>query len=99
MSPKSNPISARLADVPADKAFWCCDNHVLRNLDELAAALQGMSDQTYGYHVNGEKNDFTKWVRDVIGDATLAKNLDKTADRASAAHAVTARLARLRAKK
>lgn len=97
MAVNKSPAGARLADVPADKVFWLYDGRVLKNLDELAAALEDMSEETYNHHVTGEKNDFCNWVRDVIGDTTLASNLQKAASRNAGAQAVKARLARLRA--
>ncbi len=68
---------AWLEDVHKDKVFWCHDNRVMKNLDELVAALRKMSDDTFRYHVTKDKNDFSKWVRDVIGDSTLAEDLQK----------------------
>ena len=67
-------------------------------VDELDTTLQTMPGGTFSYHVNSDKNDFANWVRDVIGDVTLARNLRKAADRPSAAHAVGARLSQLRAR-
>jgi len=87
-----------LRDVPQDKVFWCHDGRVLKNLDELAAALQEMSEETYHNHVTAGKNDFSAWVWDVIGDRTLASELQRAVMRNSAAEVVKARLARLRAK-
>ncbi len=87
----------QLGDVPQDKVFWCRDGRVLKNLNELAAALQEMSDETHHHHVTGEKNDFSNWVWDVIGDVTLAADLQRVFNRDAAAEAVKTRLAQLRA--
>jgi glycosidase len=87
-----------LQDVAQDKLFWCHDGRLLKNLDELAAALQEMSDETYQHHVTGEKNDFSNWVWDVIGDATLAVELQRAISHNTAAEVVKTRLAQLRAK-
>ena len=86
-----------LGDATDDKLFWCHDGRVLRNLDELAAALNEMAEETYLYHANIEKNDFSNWVRDVIGDATLAGQLTKAATQKAAARKVDMRLGTLRA--
>ena len=66
---------ARLGDVPEEKRFWCHDGRHLKNLEELEAALEQMTEETYRYHSNETKTDFSNWVRDVIGDEKLAKDL------------------------
>lgn len=64
-----------LSNVPLDKVFWVCDGRILKNINELAEAIKTMSDDTFAYHCNPEKNDFTNWIRDVVGDAGLANEL------------------------
>ncbi len=64
-----------LANAPDDKVFWVRDGKVIRNLNELANALATMSEETFTYHCNAAKCDFTNWVRDVIGDLKLADDL------------------------
>lgn len=61
-----------LDDVDGDKRFFVCDGSIIKNLKELGVVLKNMSDETFGYHVNEEKNDFSNWVKDVIGDEELA---------------------------
>src|SRR4030067_2050059 len=68
----------RIADVPDDKRFWCSDGRTVKNLQELVTALEQMSDETYRYHANDMKTDFANWVRDVIGDDKLARDLLKS---------------------
>lgn len=82
---KMDPEEAKriLADVAEEKVFWCHDGSVFKNLIELKNALGKMSDETFSYHVNDEKNDFSNWIRDVIGDGKLAKDLLKFKDRTS----------------
>lgn len=82
----------RLANVPQDKRFWVNDGKVLSNLEEMEKALWDMSDDAYFYHCNEFKCDFTNWVRDVIGDVTLAKDLSKTPNRLQAAKIVQKRV-------
>ena len=91
--------SLLLRDVPQDKVFWCNDGRVVKNLSELVVALQQMSDETYSHHVTGDKNDFSNWVRDVIGDVNLARDMQKAVGHNSAAKTVETRLARLGAEK
>lgn len=81
-----------LKNVSQDKVFWCRDGRVIKNLEELAAAMREMAEETFHYHATGNKNDFSNWVRDVIGDVTLAKQLEKTTINTTAARRVEARL-------
>ena len=83
---------AWLVDVPEDKAFWCHDGRVVKNLAELAQAFREMSDDTFEYHLNSEKNDFSKWVGEVVGDMTLAGQLARVASRATATRRVNMRV-------
>ncbi len=85
-----------LGDVPADKPFWCQDGRTLKNLQELEVALKEMSDETFRYHLNEAKNDFSNWVRDVIGDDKLAGDLWNSFTRTQAARSVADRITYLR---
>ena len=69
-----------LANVAQDKVFWRHDGVVVKNLDELAAALREMSEETFRYHAAGGKNDFSNWVRDVIGDGTVGQPIAESHD-------------------
>ncbi len=87
-----------LANVAQDKVFWRHDGGVVKNLDELAAALREMSEETFRYHATGDKNDFSNWIRDVIGDGTLASQLHKAMTQGTAARKVETRLGWLKAR-
>ena len=87
-----------LDDVPADKVFWCHDGKIIRNMTELALALQEMSIECYMYHANDVKNDFSTWVQEVIGDITLARQLSKASQKDAATRNVDSRLKTLRRK-
>jgi len=80
-----------LSDVAADKVFRCHDGRVMKNLDELSVALREMSDDTFRYHVTADKNDFSKWVEDVIGDHELSAVLKNSSTRSQAGKVVAAR--------
>ncbi len=66
-----------LEDVPYQKAFKLHLNTSLGNLRELAEALDVMSEQTFSHHVTKERNDFAEWISDAVGDAKLAKDVQK----------------------
>lgn len=84
-----------LADVPDDVVFRVHDNGVLKNLRELSEALKTMHDEIFSYHSNAEKKDFSNWVRDIIGDTKLARDLERARTRLQAARAVERRIAEL----
>ncbi|MBI4295547.1 MAG: hypothetical protein HY667_00370 [Chloroflexi bacterium] len=86
-----------LPNAPAEKVFWCNDGQILSNLKDMESALNNMSDDTFGYHANDQKNDFANWVRDVFGDQKLSNDLVKARSRAQAAKAVSQRIASLSA--
>jgi hypothetical protein len=88
-----------LANVPEEYVFWCNNGHILHNMGELASELKSMSDETYAYHVNVEKNDFVNWVKDIIKDDSLVLSLQRARSREQAARIVADRVNFLRRKR
>jgi hypothetical protein len=82
----------RLAKVPAEYVFYCCDGAVYRDIAELAAGLANMTDDAFAYHSNLVKQDFSNWVRDIIEDIELADDLAMAANRIQAADCVADRI-------
>ena len=64
-----------LAKVPFQISFWLCTNQNLRSLADLSAALQRADHEVFRYHVNRDKNDFEVWIREVIKDKDLAREI------------------------
>jgi hypothetical protein len=85
----------RLGDAPDDKRFWANDGRTIKNLKELGMSLSEMNAGTYQYHREGGRNDFSKWVRDVVGDAQLADELAKADSSEQASRAVAQRISLL----
>ena len=88
----------RLGNVPEEKRFWCHDGRYLKNLEELQVVLEQMTEETFSYHSNETKSDFSNWVSDVIGDDKLSRDLRKSTTRAQAAKCVADRVKWLKAK-
>ena len=44
------------------------------SLEEFVSALQYVCSEAIAFHF--ERGDFQKWIRDIIGDAELAKSID-----------------------
>ena len=64
-----------LADVPDNLVFYCRDGKVFKNLKDLRDGLANINNDVFLHHVNISKNDFARWVLDVIKDNTLASKL------------------------
>ena len=87
-----------LCDAAPEQCFWVNNGPILKNMEELANALPDMAEDTFRHHVNNEKNDFSSWVRDIIGDAKLANDLLSSKNRDSALKKVRGRVNSLRKK-
>ena len=81
-----------LADVSQEHVFRCCDGKVLKSLRELMAALDSMTDETYACHCSQNKNDFSAWVMDGVGDEKLAEDLAGAHNKRKAADTVADRI-------
>ena len=80
---------------PLWRAFWFHMHLMARNIEEFAAGLDTISDEVFAYHVSGQKNDFSRWIQEVIGDASLARALGTVRTKEEAASIVQERLAEL----
>ena len=74
---KSSEARRALSRVPEGVSFWLCTNQKLSSLKELAVALRGINDDVFRYHVNRDKNDFENWIRDIIQDKELAREISR----------------------
>ena len=85
-----------LSDAAPEQCFWVNNGPILKNLDELANAMPDLSNDTFYHHVNSDKNDFSNWIRDVIGDQALANDLLSSKDKYSALRKIRNRMNSLR---
>jgi hypothetical protein len=88
---KKEQAAKYLARVPEEFVFWSHDGGIFRDLKDLKDALMTMSEENFFYHANTEKNDFCCWIRDVMGDDELAKNLEKASGKEQAGGIVAER--------
>jgi len=72
--------------------FWVSSGMIIKDLKDLEGALNKMTDATYAYHAGGNKNDFAKWVGEVLSSKNLAAELFKCRNRKEALAAVSAHL-------
>jgi hypothetical protein len=73
-----------LEKVPEAMVFWCHDGQVFHDIDDLMVGFDMMTDETFLYHSNEDKNDFSCWIVDVIGDGELGKEIKKAKTRKQA---------------
>ncbi|MBW2999770.1 hypothetical protein KY339_03785 [Candidatus Woesearchaeota archaeon] len=64
-------------NVPAGSAFFVNDGSKINSMHQLAMALEKMNEETFNFHSNEQKNDFSSWVNDVMGEKKLADRLLK----------------------
>ncbi|MBW3023023.1 hypothetical protein KY308_02885 [Candidatus Woesearchaeota archaeon] len=81
-----------LRNVPLENAFVVFNGPRLNNLYELEAALRNMNEASFNHHVGSGKNDFSSWVRDVVGDSELAVKLFSANKRSKMASLVKSRI-------
>jgi len=63
--------------------FYLKDGQVIKDLEDLLFALETMSDDVFSHHVNAERNDFANWIKDVIKNKDLAREIVWLKDKAS----------------
>lgn len=83
----------QLVNATEENVFWCNDGQIFKNVKELCDGLSHMSDETFAYHSNTEKRDFSNWLRDVIKDDKLAIALSTAVTRQEAVRIVSNRIA------
>ena len=87
-----------MADVPEEYVFRCHDGRTLRDMQEFGEAFTQMTDDTFAFHANTDKNDFNNWLKDIIQDEKLARELERSTNRTRAAKNVADRVSFLKEK-
>ena len=83
-----------LGEAPEEHHFIVADGKKLKNIIELADALETMSEEIFRHHANEFRNDFATWVKDVFYDHSLADDISKAKNRLEAQIAILRRLVR-----
>jgi hypothetical protein len=81
-----------LSNVPEHRVFRCCDGRLIRNIRDLGKTLAHMPEDSFRYHANQDKNDFSRWVKETVGDEKLAGNLNRASDRKQALRELSDRI-------
>lgn len=74
------------------RRFWVKDGKILSDVRDLKNALQEMAETTFSYHANKAKNDFAKWVDEVLQNKKLAIELKKAKNKLDALKKVVSEL-------
>ena len=67
----------QIMEIPHEKKFFLCNGDVISTVPELMERLKNMDPAHFNHHVNGERNDFANWVRDVFDNKKLARELSR----------------------
>ena len=81
-----------LGEAPEEHHFVVADGKKLKNIMELADALETMSEEIFRHHANDFKNDFSAWVKDVFYDHSLAEDISRAKNRLETQIAILRRL-------
>jgi hypothetical protein len=87
-----------LRHVPDEKRFYCHDGSIYNNIHDLKSGLERIHEHAYRHHASEEKNDFARWVREVLGDDKLSHDLARAPDKKEAVRIVAERIAWLQAR-
>jgi hypothetical protein len=75
---KKSPI---LEDAPQEHYFILCNGQPVKNVKELADALERLEDDVFNHHVTFDRNDFATWIKDIFKDTKLAEDLAAVKDK------------------
>ena len=81
-----------LGEAPEEHHFVVADGRKLKNIIELADALETMSEEIFMHHANEFRNDFSSWVKDVFYDHSLAEDISRARNRLETQIAILRRL-------
>ena len=68
-------VKRLLSTVPEQHNFFVADGTKICNVPQLIEALGAMHEDTFKFHANEDKNDFSNWLRDMFGEEELAESL------------------------
>jgi hypothetical protein len=69
------------SNAPEEHYFVLCNGQQVKNVKELADALEVLDDDVFNHHVTFDRNDFANWINDIFSDAELAAALAGVKDK------------------
>src|SRR3989338_11177219 len=76
--------------------FWLCTNENLRSLNELSGSLENADNDVFRYHVTRDRNDFEVWIREVLKDKELAREIARVKTKETLIRKILERIEELR---
>ncbi|MGV8171301.1 MAG: hypothetical protein ACP5OA_01235 [Candidatus Woesearchaeota archaeon] len=70
-----NPKLKYLEDVPWEKLLKLSNGKIVHSLEQLPVVIQFSDDEVFLGHTSSQGNDFSNWIRDVIGYPELADKI------------------------
>jgi len=64
-----------LKKIKKEHHFILRDGRRIKNLEDLTHFLKFMDESTFKHHVTSDKNDFAKWIKNIVKDDELANNI------------------------
>lgn len=68
-------------EVPVGKYFRSKEGVIVKSIFELLNLLKIIDDEVFMHHITKERNDFSLWVKEVVGDKELATKLSNAVSR------------------
>ncbi|MFH1316125.1 MAG: hypothetical protein ABII01_01275 [Candidatus Woesearchaeota archaeon] len=62
-------------DVSPDKCFVMKNGMTSKNLHELMSLVEVIDNDTFNHHISKGRNDFSDWIKHVVGNEELAKKV------------------------
>lgn len=76
-----NEFASMFNDIKEGQYFKLDDGTVIKNLNDMVAALEGMDNKVFSRYCNKRKNDFANWAKHVLRNELLANELSKISGR------------------
>ena len=68
--------------IDESKHFWFADGRKAASLDDMKNIIKDITEDTFRFHVNDNKNDIAEWIKNVIKDKGLSEKLKKSTSHA-----------------
>jgi len=83
-------------DLPHKHKFWAKNGKEINNLTQLYECLVEMTEEIFKHHVTKNRDDFAKWVGEVLADTILARRMKSSRTKLGHVEAVRKRIEQLR---
>src|SRR3989338_9219187 len=81
-----------LRNVSPEFSLRIINGTIVKSLRELLKELKSMNEEAFRYHVSRNGNEFASWIREVIGDISLARQVKHARTRERCAKIVAVRI-------